>query len=127
MQPFVPVDPTLLVLGDIRVGQVWVVTPFGSAPMHGAQFHLQESYVVEERIPQWAIITAIVSAFLCLLGLLFLLAKEPVTVTVADITVTSGAFRHTTRLRVGNPMQMQQLWANVGAAQQMADNAPVAG
>lgn len=117
----------MFVLGDIRVGQVWVVTPFGTAPMHGAQFHAQESYLYEDRIPQWAIIATIVTALFCLLGLLFLLCKEPVAQPVVDVTVTSGPFRHTTRLRVFNPMQAQQVMANVAHAQQIADHAPAAG
>ena len=117
----------MFVLGDMRIGQVWVVTPFGTAPMHGAHFHAQESYLYEQRTPQWAIITGVITAVFCLLGLLFLLCKEPVAQPVVDITVTSGAFRHTTRVRTYDPMTTHQIMTSVARAQQLADNAPVAG
>lgn len=124
MQPFAPVDPTRFVLGDIQVGSIWLVTPYGSAPMHGARFEVHESFLHEQRMPQWAIIAAVLTALFCFVGLFFLLVKESVVSPAADITVTSGSFRHTTRVRVLSPVHMQQIYAAVAAAQQLADTSP---
>lgn len=129
MQPSgAPVDPTLFALGDIGVGRVWVATPSGSAPMNGSTFYLQEAVYTEEKMPQWALIAAIVGfVFICVFSLFFLMVKEKTVTGYVDVTVINGEFRHLSRIPITTPFQLDQIRRQVADAQQMAAVAPAAG
>ncbi|MGZ4755243.1 MAG: hypothetical protein ACXWA9_10060 [Acidimicrobiia bacterium] len=116
-------EPIALTIGDIGVSRHWVVTPNGTAPVSGSNWIVRDLSVTETKIPTWAIILAIVFAVFCLLGLLFLLVKEPVTRGYTEVTVTSGNLQHTTQVPVSNPMQVAQVRQLVNQAQSMAAGA----
>jgi hypothetical protein len=115
-------------VGDVGVGRVYLNSPSGSAPMHGSSWYMQEQVYSEEKIPQWAIICAIVGFFfVCILSLFFLLVKEKTVSGYVDITVVNGEFRHQSRVMVSNPMQLDQLRQLLASAQQYAAAAPAPG
>src|SRR5262245_1962099 len=120
-----PADPTLFLVGDIGVGRVYLNTPSGSAPMNGSNWYMQEQVYTEEKIPQWAIICAVVGfLFVCLFSLLFLLAKEKTLSGYVDVTVINGDFRHQSRVMVNTPLQLEQMRQLLASAQQYAAAAP---
>lgn len=107
-------EPFLVNIGDIHVSPHWVVTPSGTAPLAGAQWFFLDQSRTERKIPTWAIVLAVVFALACLLGLLFLLVKEDVTVGWVQVSVRAGEATHvthvpvTSRLDVGRIAQMVQ-------------------
>ena len=98
--PGVGYEPFLVTIGDIGVTATSVITPRGNAPLAGAEWFVQDRTYLKDEIPTWAIITAIVGAAFCLLGLFFLLVKEPRLRGWIDVTVRSGPLMHTTHLPV---------------------------
>lgn len=119
-----PTDPPLVFIGDISVGRRWVTTPYGWTPTRGSTWHVNESVFYRDQIPQWAIITAIVTSILCILGLLFLLVKEPVAQGYVDVTVMNREFLHTTRIYVNGPFQADQIRQQVAHVQRLVADAP---
>jgi hypothetical protein len=118
-------DPTLFTIGDIGVGRVWIVTPRGHGPMNGSQWFVQDRTTVEEKIPQWAIICAIVGFFfVCAFSLLFLLAKEKTVTGYVEVTVTSEGLQHVANVGAADTTQLAQVHNLVAQAQQMALSAP---
>ena len=63
-------------LGRISANEYWVTTPVGSWELKDVTVSTYDQTVVASRIPTWAVVAAIVTAFFFLIGLLFLLAKE---------------------------------------------------
>ena len=118
-----PSDPLLFTIGDIGVSRHWVVTPNGSAPLSGSQWIGQDHSREQTGIPAWAIVLAIIFFLACLLGLLFLLAKETKVTGYFEVTVRSGQVMHTTQLPVSNAQQVAQYRAMVHHAQAMAAGA----
>ncbi|WP_169165734.1 hypothetical protein [Cellulomonas taurus] len=88
-------EPTLAQLGDIMLSEHWISTPWGSAPLSGAQWHASDQAYPTERIPVWAIVLAVV---LFPLGLFFLLMKETRWEGWIEVTVRASGLAHTTRL-----------------------------
>jgi hypothetical protein len=68
-------------------------------------------------------VLAIVFALLCLLGLLFLLAKEPVTTGYVQVTVRTGGLVHMTQIPVSDPQQVMWVRQQVAHAQTLASRA----
>jgi len=92
-----PVEAVLVQIGEISVTEHWLVTPSGTVPLRRTQFQVQELVTTQERIPPHAIVLAIIFAWFCLIGLLFLLIKERVTSGVVTVTVTGPeSFQFTT-------------------------------
>jgi hypothetical protein len=79
---------------------------------------------MEQKIPTWAIILAVVFALLCLLGLLFLLVKEQAITGYVEVSVQSGSLYHATQIPVSSQYQIDQVRANVSQAQSLAAAAP---
>lgn len=88
-------EPALARLGDMVLSEHWVTTPWGSAPLAGAQWTASDQAYPAQRIPVWAIVLAIV---LFPIGLLFLLVKETQWQGWIDITVRAPGLAHTTRV-----------------------------
>ena len=110
----------MLWIGDIGVTQHWVVTPNGTAPLAGSQWIMRDGTRLEERIPAFAIVLAVIFAFACLLGLLFLLIKERTMVGYVEVTVRSGSVYHVAQLPARQPAQIDGVRYLVHQAQSMA-------
>jgi hypothetical protein len=82
-----PADAVVFAIGDIGVSRTFLYTPNGNAPMRGSQWYVNDMSRTEEKIPQWAIVMAIVFALFCLLGLFFLLVKEKTTTGYVEVRV----------------------------------------
>ena len=115
----VPQQPEqfLVTIGDINVSPHWVVTPSGTAPRAGAQWFFVDQSRTERKIPTWAIVLAIVFALACLLGLLFLLVKEDVTVGYVQVSVRAGDITHTTHVPVTSRLDVARVGSLVQQAQ----------
>lgn len=113
-------EPVLLWIGDIGVTQHWVVTPNGAAPLAGSQWIVRDGTRVEERIPPYAIVLAILFALACLLGLLFLLMKERHVVGFVEVTVRSGGVYHVAQIPARMPGEIDGVRRLVHQAQSMA-------
>lgn len=116
-------DPIVLTVGDIGITRHWVVTPNGSAPLAGSQWIARDMTRTETKIPTWAIVLAIVFAFLCLIGLLFLLVKEKQTTGHFEVSVRSGSLYHVTQIPVSGEWQIAQVRGLVNQAQSLAATA----
>jgi hypothetical protein len=114
------VEQFVLTVGDIGVTQNWVVTPSGTAPLRGSQWIAEDRYSVRRRIPNYAIVLAVICAFFFLLGLLFLLIKEDVTTGYVQVTVRSGTLMHQTQMQVSSPAQAVAIRDLVARAQSLA-------
>lgn len=88
-------EPALAHIGDIVLSEHWITTPWGSAPLAGAQWSASDQAYPGQRIPVWAIVLAVV---FFPLGLLFLLFKETTWNGWIEITVRAHGLIHTTRL-----------------------------
>lgn len=86
-------DPVLVNIGDIAVTPNYVITPQGRRPVGQVYWTLTEMSRTREAIPAWAIVLAIVFAIFCLLGLLFLLAKETTTEGGVQVSVQGNLSR----------------------------------
>ncbi len=115
-----PADSVLFAIGDIGVSRTFVYTPNGNAPMRGSQWFVTDMSRTEERIPNWAIVLAVVFALACLLGLLFLLVKERTTSGYVEVRVMSEQLSHLTQIPVTDPTQVMQIRHLVGQAQSFA-------
>jgi hypothetical protein len=105
------------------VSQHWVVTPSGTAPLAGAQWFFLDQSRSERKIPTWAIVLAIVFAFACLLGLLFLLVKEDTTVGWVQVSVRAGGLSHVTQVPVASRMDVGRVAQLVQQAQALTAQA----
>jgi hypothetical protein len=109
-------DPVLLNIGDIAVTPHWVITPQGRRPVREVYWTLTDMSRTHEEIPTWAIVLAIVFFVFCLLGLLFLLAKESRTDGWVQVSVQGNNFYHTVNLPVSNPYAVQEYMQMVNYA-----------
>ena len=113
-------DPIVLTIGDIGVTRNWVVTPNGTARLDGSQWIARDMTRTESKIPTWAIVLAVVFALVCLLGLLFLLAKEKHTTGYVEVSVQAGNLVHATQIPVSSQYQVAQIRQQVSQAQTLA-------
>jgi hypothetical protein len=113
----------LLTVGDIGVTNDLVVTPNGQGPLRGSQWIVNDMSRTDTRIPPYAIVLAVVFALLCLLGLLFLLIKEPVTTGYVQVSVRTGSLTHMTQIPVSDPQQVMWIRQQVAQAQTLASRA----
>lgn len=120
--PPVPGQPEqfVLTIGDIGVSPSWVVTPNGTAPLAGSQWIVQDRTFTQRSIPAYAIVLAIIFAFACLLGLLFLLIKEDRMTGYVEVSVRSGNLFHVTQLPAQSPQAVFYVRQLVNQAQSMA-------
>jgi hypothetical protein len=113
-------DPIVLTIGDIGVTRNWVVTPNGTARLGGSQWNARDMSRTESKIPTWAIVLAVIFALVCLLGLLFLLAKEKYTTGSVEVSVQAGNLIHATQIPVSSQYQVAQIRQQVSQAQTLA-------
>ncbi len=107
-------EQVLVVIGDISITPTTVYTPTGSRPLSEVGLTFTDLSSTSQSIPTWAIVCAIVFALACLLGLLFLLAKENTTTGAVQVTVTGPGFVHTTTIPVSSVEQVADINARVG-------------
>jgi hypothetical protein len=108
-----PVEPTLVTIGDVIVTQSWVVTPSGTRPRREVSWTVTPMYQTTTGIPTWAIICAVVFFVFCLLGLLFLLAKEEKTTGHMQVSVQAPDFFHVAYVPVSSQMQANDVAGRV--------------
>jgi hypothetical protein len=120
LRPPESTDPIVLTIGDIGVTRNWLVTPNGNARLGGSQWIARDLTRTESKIPSWAIVLAIVFALFCLLGLLFLLAKEQYTTGYVEVSVQAGSLFHSTQIPVSGSYQVAQIRQQVSQAQTLA-------
>jgi hypothetical protein len=115
-----PGDQTMVAIGDISVTSTTVYTPSGSRPLNEVQWTFTDMSRTSQDIPTWAIVCAIIFFVLCLLGLLFLLAKEEKTAGSVQVTVHGQGFVHTTTIPVSSVAQVADLNARVNYARTLS-------
>lgn len=113
-------EPMLVSIGDIGVSRSWITTPAGTQPVGRVQWMFNDMSRSSERIPPWAIVCTILFVWFCLLGLLFLLAKERRTEGYVQITVQAPGFVHATQLPVSSPEQVAEYNARVNFARSVS-------
>jgi hypothetical protein len=121
-RPMAPTQQEQIVLwiGDIGVSPHWVVTPNGTAPLATSQWIVRDGTHVEEKMPAYAIVLAIIFFLACLLGLLFLLIKERKVVGFVEVTVRSGDVYHVTQIPAKHAAEIDGVRRQVHQAQSMA-------
>jgi hypothetical protein len=113
-------EPVMVTIGDISVTATTVYTPSGSRPLSDVQWTFTDMSTTSQSIPTWAIVCAIVFFLFCLLGLLFLLAKENTTTGAVQVTVHGPGFVHTSTMPVSSAQQVADLNARVNYVRTLA-------
>lgn len=129
-QPYGPMDaaqaaamgpgPVMVTIGDIACTNTSVLTPSGQAPIGSVVWSFTDMSRTTRSIPTWAIVCAVVFFFFCLLGLLFLLAKEDRTEGSVQVVVQGPGFLHQVQLPVFSVMQVQDYSARVSYARSLS-------
>lgn len=94
-------DPIVLTIGEIGVSRTHVFLPQGQFPLRGTIWTVQDSTQLNEAIPAYAIVLAIIFAVFCLLGLLFLLIKEKRYSGFIAVNVSGDGFYHSVQFPPG--------------------------
>jgi hypothetical protein len=97
--------PVLVTIGDIVCTNTTVITPSGQAPIGGVVWSYTDMSRTTRGIPTWAVVCAVVFFLFCLLGLLFLLAKEERTEGAVQVVVQGPGFLHQVQLPVASVIQ----------------------
>ncbi|ADD41315.1 hypothetical protein [Stackebrandtia nassauensis] len=119
-QPMPPQgEQVVLTIGDIAVTPNSIIVPQGQFPLRGTTWTVQDSTQTTQGIPTWAIIMTIIGVWFCLIGLLFLLAKETRHTGFVSVSVSGPGLYHTVQLPPG-PMRVAQVTAQVNQARSMA-------
>jgi hypothetical protein len=113
-------DRALVTIGDITCTQREVITPSGRRPINAVTWTFTDLSQTTTTIPTWAIVLAIIFLAACLLGLLFLLAKETRTTGWVQITVQGDRFLHQTQLPVFHPHQVVDYNSRVSYARSLS-------
>ncbi|GAA4905182.1 hypothetical protein LX16_3557 [Stackebrandtia albiflava] len=111
--------PVVLTIGDIAVTQHEVIVPQGRFPLRGTTWTVQDSSHMQESIPAYAIVLAVIFFFFCLLGLLFLLIKERKYTGMVIVSVAGEGLYHSVQLPPG-PGTVHQVTQQVNQARAMA-------
>lgn len=115
--------PVLVTIGDIACTGTTVITPSGHAPIGNVVWSFTDMSRTTRSIPTWAIVCAVVFFFFCLLGLLFLLAKEDRTEGGVQVVVQGQGFLHQVQLPVSSVLQVQDYAARVNYARSLSASA----
>jgi hypothetical protein len=111
--------PPLVTIGDIVCTQTQVITPSGTRPLASVTWSFTDMSRTSRNIPAWAIVCAVIFFVFCLLGLLFLLAKEDRTEGAVQVVVQGQGFIHHLQLPVGSVGQIQDYAARVNYARSL--------
>ena len=116
-----PVNGQVLVsIGDIACTSTEVITPSGRHPIGRVVWTFTDMSRTTRSTPTWAIVCAVIFFLFCLLGLLFLLAKEDRTEGGVLVVVQGDRFLHQTQLPVWSIAQVQDYAARVGYARSLS-------
>lgn len=114
----------LLVIGAMQITATHVFTPAGPIPLASSHVSFVDQSRTTSKIPAWAIVLAIITAWFFLLGLLFLLAKEEQTEGYVSIVVQGRDGRgYTEHVRVNSPTHRDQVVAQAQWLQQLSASA----
>lgn len=102
-------EPVRVRLGDISVSDTRIQLPYGTYPLAGTTWMVTNQTYVTESIPGWAILMAILTFLLCLLGLLFLLVKERRLYGAMQVSVQGPGLSHSTYIPVSSELQIFQI------------------
>lgn len=89
-------EPVLTTIGDIAVTQHWIYTPAGAYSIRDTTWTVADMSHIQERMSPVGIILAILFAWVCFLGLFFLLMKERSITGYIQVTVQGNGFHHST-------------------------------
>lgn len=104
------VEPTLCTVGDIAVTQSSVILPGGGRyELRGTTWVSTNNTITTSAIPVWAIVMCIMTIWLCLFGLLFLLAKEQRTSGAVQVSVQGPGLFYVSQMPVSNPLQIGEI------------------
>ena len=106
-------EPVRVRLGDISVSDSRIQLPYGTYPLAGTTWMVTNQTYVTESIPGWAIVMAILTFLLCLLGLLFLLVKERRLYGAMQVSVQGPGLSHSTYIPINNDLQIFQINSTV--------------
>lgn len=118
-QPYPP-DGVMVTIGDIACTSQTVATPSGTRPIGQVTWTFTDMSRTDRSIPTWAIVCAVIFFLFCLLGLLFLLAKEERTAGWVQVVVQGGNFVHVVQLPVASPAQVADYNARVNYARSLS-------
>lgn len=118
---------TLVTIGDIVCTQTEVITPSGRCPVGQVTWSFTDMSRTTRTLPAWAVVCAVIFFFFCLLGLLFLLAKEERTEGSVQVVVQGPGLLHQLQLPVSSVAQVQDYNARVGYARSLSAAAGMAG
>lgn len=114
-----PGETVVLTIGDIAVTPNSIIVPQGQFPLRGTTWTVQDSSQTTQSIPTWAIIMTIIGVWFCLIGLLFLLAKETKHTGFVSVSVSGPGLYHTVQMPPG-PFSVASVTAQVNQARSMA-------
>jgi hypothetical protein len=113
--------PVIVQVGEIGVTSTIVHTPAGDIPLAGSTWQVSDYWHHEQRIPQWAIIAAVVGfCVLTVFSLLFLLAKETISRGTVQVTVTNGIQQYVARIPVTDQNQVAYIHQQVNYIRSLA-------
>lgn len=119
-------EPVLLMVGDIAITQTYVILPYGRYPLRGTIWTVQDNTQVNEGIPAWAIVLAIIGFLIvCIFSLFFLLVKERRYTGNIVITVSGPGLYHSVPFPAG-PASGARVADLIGRARAYAASAPPA-
>lgn len=107
-------------VGDISFSAVTINVPGRSFPMAGSIWTVRDQSRIENRIPPYAIVLAIIFALACLLGLLFLLIREQVTVGYVEVEVRTKSEYHVCQVPVSSQADIAYLRSKVDYARSLS-------
>lgn len=107
-------------VGDITFSAVTINVPGRSFPIAGSIWTVRDQSRVENRIPPYAIVLAIIFALACLLGLLFLLIREQVTVGYVEVEVRTKSDYHVCQVPVSSQFDIMQVRSKVDYARTLS-------
>lgn len=117
---WLPQGIPLVTIGDISCTSNEVITPSGVVPIGEVTWTFTDMSRTTKSIPVWAIVFAILFLVFCLLGLLFLLAKEERTEGSVQIVVQGPRFLHQVQLPVHSVGQVYDYNARVSYARSLS-------
>ena len=113
--------PVIATIGDINVTSATISTPAGTIALRGSAWTASDQWLSERRTPKWALVLAIVGVpCTAFLSLLLLLVKTEVYRATVIVSVTGGAFFHSTRMIVATPAQVQEVYDRVNYVRSLA-------
>jgi hypothetical protein len=113
--------PVIVQIGELGVTSTVVHTPAGDIPLAGSTWHVTDYWHNEQKIPTWAIVTAVLGfCVLTVFSLLFLLAKETIYRGTVQVTVTNGARQYVARIPVTDQNQVAYVHQQVNYVRSLA-------